>query len=351
MKIDVSRGYDSIAQPSGAEPMPSRKLQISVRLLLIAIALIGLNLAGWVATSRYYPFEQIIAFGHGDGRGLWRYYSDGTVTVRRASAPRAAEREVVRIIYPRLVMSRLHAWAPFYGSIALSLLVISILVGDPSQIRLDRRDGLISGSQARCSGGRARTAARWLLVAIGAPLLIVAGLAYRPLPERGADREIRRPLLSFSDIVLDSDGELRRVEAGGSVAYGESEYSLHHFTTRNRTEAGWPSPSPEGFRTHSRPLRTIVQKEDGCVLGYEELPLDRSVVPTSLTSPQWRSPWQLWFPVLFEWDPGPFPSRPIVLQESLRSPLEVWWPIVSSLSVVLLAIVARRRVQRWVEKQ
>ncbi len=325
--------------------MPIRKFQISVRLLLIAMALIGLNLAGWVATSRYYPFEQIVAFGHGDGRGMWWYHTDGTVTIRRPFASGATEEKVVRIIYHRLAMSRLHAWAPFYGSIALTLLVISILIGHPYPTRPDLPDDRIPDPPSRRARDSARSAARWLLIGISSSVLILAGLAYRPLPNRGADQEIRRPLQLPSDIVLDSDGELRRVEASGSVAYGESGYSLHRFTTRNRTEAGWPSPSPEGFRTHSRPLRTIVYKEDGRVLGYEELPLDRSVVPTSLTSPQWRSAGQRWFPVLFEWDPGPFPSRPIVLREPLRSPLEVWWPIVSSAGVILLAIVAPRRVQ------
>ncbi len=311
--------------------------RLSIRSVLVAIALIGLNLAGAVVTSRFYPIEQIWVGADDYGRGAPWFHSDGSIDVRRTT-PGTSQKPMVRILYRRPPLTTPQIWAPVLACAAITALAVAVPIGFPATRRPTRSpcDGVEALPHQRVRSGR-----RWL--AIGPALIVLnfAGAAYRPRPDRG-DVNIKKRLITLLDVAIDTEGDIYCLLLDGTLR--------GPILRRDNSRGDIPEPYSHVQRpgkSISRPLRTIVFKEDGRILGYEGFPLNPDSIPRGLTA-QLRAPWQRWFPVPFEWTPGPMTSRPYVIRDRLRSPLEMWSPILASAAMTILVFVllwrqARRR--------
>ncbi len=404
-------------------------VRLAVRSLLVAVALIGSNLAAVVAAWRYYPVETTPVGGEDYGSGAKWLLSDGSIHVHQRLDQRTGPRPMVRILYRRLPPTAIQIWSPVLAAAAITILVISVPIGFPAR-RRDSSHTRETGSRT----GRVRAVFRWVIIGLALITLNLAGAAYRP-PAYPNDQEVWKKLTSVLDIIIDDKGDVYDMALPGKFRFppllrrdgallapadavpasprrrGWREFDLrlmswkdgsglpnsgkdlvvvgtdyddrllirifdqegHRITDTDETKLppaqaqlistlkqqlqGWlrshVMTDVDEWRIlglvasivgqtlwgrpgaiYSGPIRTIHFKEDGSILGYEGFPLEQASHPRGLTPPQ-RLPWQLWFPVPFEWDPGPMASPPYVIRRPLRSPLTMWSPLIGSVSITL----------------
>lgn len=319
--------------------MPHHDFRLSTRWLLLAIAVIGLNLAGAVTTSRYYPIEPISVGVDDYGRGAPWFVSDGSIHVHRTVSRKG--KPMVRVLYRRLPLTTTQIWSPALACASITVLAITVSSRFPAQYGQVRPSSRGRGTWLRHR--RARSVIRWMAIVSALIGLTFAGAAYRPPPDH-LDEDIARKLSDITDIAIDIEGGTYYVGGGGSGTIRGP------MLCRDGARCDITEPDPNIQRPGkvlSRPIRTIVFKEDGRILGYEVFPpdLDPTSSPHSFRPPSRRS-LQRWFPVPFEWAPGPMPSRSYVIRDQLRSPLEMRSPILASAATCILVLVLLWREAR-----
>jgi hypothetical protein len=355
------------------------------------IALIGLNLTGAVATRSFRPIDPSSEGGGSDfGRGHSFFLSDGSIYVVRTDfSISASQRFMVRILYRRLPPTTPQIWAPVLASVAITILVITVLIGSPA-----RRGQRPSSSRSQETSARQhpfRSMVRWMAIGCALIALMIAGAAYRP-PPYPSDEEIRSKLIDLSDVTIDNEGDVYYVLANGFVqgpilrrhnSHGAMRGPVLRqdnsrgdiakpdlYVPKNGTEKTSRLRVASGLADRGslakkrevisipflirsevdlRPIKTVVFKEDGSILGYDEFPSDPKSIPHGSIPPS-RALWQRWFPVLFEWTPGPLPSQPFVIRDRVRSALEMRSPILASAAIAILTLVVLRRRARsqWI---
>jgi hypothetical protein len=98
-------------------------LRFTVRSLLLALALIGLNMGGAIATSKYYFRERPhVVSGFGDGRGRVEHYSDGSERVYVGNAKYGYK--LVSVERAPSSPQLLQVWSPVIGSASITLVAL-----------------------------------------------------------------------------------------------------------------------------------------------------------------------------------------------------------------------------------
>jgi hypothetical protein len=208
---------------------------VTTRSLILAVALVALNLAGVVATSKFYPRREIQTGGHGNGRGFENYKADSSIEIGSGNAETGYRLErVVRCLPPP---SLLQVWSPVVACAAFTLLV-PVVPG--------RR---VFRGTSRTLRSRAMAAARWTTILAALIAMNVACFVYRPLP---GDTIPEWSLLHRNWLAL-------RKETGGERDVLESD------------------------------IRTFVYKDDGSILGYEGRPGQMVSRPIVLKPPTWSA--------------------------------------------------------------
>ncbi|MBX6314881.1 MAG: hypothetical protein IRY99_18485 [Isosphaeraceae bacterium] len=98
----------------------------TVRQMMIMVALVGLNLAGAIATSKYYPRPPYLSVGYGNGRGFIYYKADGTILQGSGNAETGYR--LTRVIRRPPRPSLLQIWSPVLASVAITLGVLVVAV-------------------------------------------------------------------------------------------------------------------------------------------------------------------------------------------------------------------------------
>lgn len=136
-------------------------MRLTVQRVMVLVALVALNLAAALATSKYYPRPPQLSFGYGGGQGSIWYLSDGSVQLGSGNAEFQLEHIVWRLLPPTL----LQIWSPVIAAAAITILVLVLGSGPP-----------ISG-QRTFSG---KLLGRWAVIALALVGLNLAAAVYGP---------------------------------------------------------------------------------------------------------------------------------------------------------------------------
>jgi hypothetical protein len=167
---------------------------------MIATALVGLNLAGAIATAKYYPRpnppQPVTIYSRGGGAGYstdgrWRLYYEDLSTGR----DRLDRLVRVESLPPRPTLPRI--WAPVMASVTISILVVIIIAAG-----LQQRIQTLAVEAVRAVGGAVvrtsrRLTVRHAMIAVALVGLNLAGLIAtvkshpRPAPNRSLHYERR----------------------------------------------------------------------------------------------------------------------------------------------------------------
>jgi hypothetical protein len=307
---------------------------------MVAVALVGLNLAGGIATAKLHrgwakhtqgwswwrwnegskTWEDFLSQG---GRGLKRFssepdenpyvylYDDGMVEIGRGhGTPR---QEITRIVRAPSTPTTLQLWSPLIASVLLTILVFVVPLTRPD---LERHGAAPAGDPLSATQPRRlRLVGGWLVIVSALVGLNLAAARYRRAPDPYDDR-LESPLRSTADIFVKPDGGVEPRPVGGSflVVKPDGFHGVKSFggTLKSYADGTFVSYDERGVRVgyeydRSRTLGTIVYRPDGSIVGYGGRP-------------------------------GEMRAPPHVIRPPLRSFLEMWWPVVASASITLLVL-------------
>ncbi len=269
--------------------MPRFRVQFTIFALAVAVALVGLNLAGAIATWRYYARSPAHAGSPGVrvGSGLeWPIATgpDGAVHMPVASLKTGECLEQVVWLVP--APSFLQKMSPVIASLSITLLALAL----PWSSAGSRNHFVPTGA-----GGRAespllsrRGATRWVIIGVSLFGLNLAGAVFRPLPDSAieASDQSRIPPMAHDVLV--------RQEGGRFVI---------HWSNCRETR-----PEPGDVDGHI--VETVIFKPNGAVVAYEGSP---GLLRRLLTWPR-------------------------VVREPTRSLLEMWWPALAAAAITFLVL-------------
>jgi hypothetical protein len=267
-----------------------RRAQFTIRSILIATALVGLNLAGAIATSKYSSyFPESHPVGNGGDQGVVMYGSDCSISVRLWN-PRTGY-QLVRVVRRLWAPTFLQIWSPVIGATSFTFLVLAVLWSS-----LGSRQGTVPTN----ADGAPPT--RWTRVWFGVRCatfvisltgLNVAGAVYPQLPERGELMVDTRYVSSRTRVkyVLEADGT-----------------PFNQYSREGIDHEDLGDDRPRGM------MSTIVYQTDGSIVSYEG-------------------------------KPGETRSRPNLLRPPRRSILVMWSPVIASATIPILILVEAVRRQ------
>jgi hypothetical protein len=269
--------------------------RFTIRSLIIAVAVVGTNLAGVIATSRYYPRQPNVARSKGYLKRYTSQYADGTIEIGRGQAGEPG-RIIERVMLRPYTPTTQQVWSPVIASVCATILVLVVP-------RWGRRTHSIGNVQL----ARFRLAARWLLIVVAlVGLNLSATNVFRP-PLRFIDEQLQNSLISAGELLAKADGSVELRPVGGvglfkpdggyefqpapPVVLVKADRPVEH---RGPSEARVPfAPNRDD---PGRILGTIVYKPDGSIVGYEGTP-GQMQPPSHLIRPPVRSflemRWQL----------------------------------------------------------
>ncbi len=295
--------------------MQRRRIQLPIQSMMIAVALVALNLGAAIAVSKTHPREPFVATrdsAHFQGPHFRDFFLDAlTCRLDEHQPPGAVFQEVDRVVQDPLPETLPQIWSPVIASASVTLLVLGLAMSSRSPLRGSAKSRVAEAPAEGPCGWWQVTG--WLTIAIALIGLNFAAAVHRPPWDP-----------SSAELALDY---LKSWRASGVFlikADGRFEYLGRHndlIFTRSR-DAVPPEPDYFSFSAACRSeldvikVTTIVDKDDGSVLAYGG---------------------QL----------GEVTSNPIVLRHPLRSSLEMWWALIASTSItVLVAVVLWRRAWR-----
>ena len=304
---------------------------------MIAVALVGLNLAGGIATANLHRGW----VDHSRGWSWWRWdegsrtWSDieskeGRGLKRGWSAPEENEyifaynnqtieiglgygtpRQVIkRIVLAPSTPTTLQICSPLIASVLLTILV---LVVPQTRSGLQRCGAVPVGDLQ--STVRPRLVGRRLMIVSALVGLNLVAARHRRAPDPYDDR-METPIRSTADLLVKPDGAIVPRPVGGYflVVKPDGFHGLKNFGGKLKSYADGTivAYDEHGVRVsyeydHGRTLGTIVYRPDGSIVGYEGRP-------------------------------GEMQGPSHVIRPPLRSFLEMWWPVVASASITLLAL-------------
>jgi hypothetical protein len=100
-------------------------VRFTLRWMMVAVAIVGLNLAAAISTSRCYPRPRPPSpVMVGNGRGYVSYMSEGQVEYGVGNAETGYRRTRVELLRPRPTLLRI--WSPVIASVVASILVLTV---------------------------------------------------------------------------------------------------------------------------------------------------------------------------------------------------------------------------------
>jgi hypothetical protein len=282
--------------------MRGQYARFTIRSIMIAVALIALNLGAAIATWNRYSLQQPPPKPTFWPRGFYTPVvpdADGNILIDLGKL--ATGHRLVGIIrLPQPWPTLIEIWSPVIASVSITLVVILIFGYSPSHAES------LPSTASGAGGGRLPRVwfgLRWATIAISLIGLNWLGVVYRPLVDLGEWQSLAASPFITSDF-LDKAGKKLRYQADELVLMTENEGG-----ERPATLDDYPLPLYQGDG-QTRVLATIVHKSDGSVGVYEGNPgLMRLIL-----------------------------SRPRVIQPPTRTALEIWWPVIASASTTLLVL-------------
>jgi hypothetical protein len=322
---------------------------------MIAVALVGLNLGGGIATAKLHrgwanhtrgwswgrwvrDMHNYEDFLSKEGRGL-KYnglepdknpyvfaYDNGTIEIGRGhDTPR---QEIKRIVRAPATPTTLQIWSPMIASVLLTVLVLVVPLTRPG---LQRRGAGPAGElQSAVRPRRLRLVGRRLMIVSALVGLNLVAARYRRAPDPYDDR-LESPLRSTAVIFVKPVGDIEPRPLGGACLVIKPDGFHGYVSFRGRLAAtdngtavfgAWVAVTTYGtFVSYDdergrrvrhrddriRVLGTIDYKPDGSIVGYEG-------------------------------KPGEMRAPPHVIRPPLQSFLEMWWPIMASASITMLVL-------------
>ena len=324
------------------------RTRFTLRSLMIAVALVGINIAGAIATAKHYPSQSNSGRGSSDrprrqsiskstafiiskeGRGWSRGSSfifsraDGTIEIgRRRYGTRRTD--IKRIVLPPPPPTLLQIWSPLIASILVTILVLVVACERPALQHRSVHSNGAAPTLVRLQ--RLWLAARWLIIVMALVGLNLVAALYRPPPDP-YDDQLESPIRSSADLLVKPDGGIEIQPLGGErlVMKPDGGYEYRAFAGRIVIKADGRAvsqPPPDGDVAppdygdyRGCILGTIVYKPNGSIVGYEGKP-GQMLHPTHLIRPP------------------------------TRSFLEMWWPVIASASITILVLgIMWRHVRR-----
>jgi len=281
---------------------------------MLALALIGLNLAGATTTCGYLqrPRPSGVALGP-RVRPSDETNAEGNTRFDLGKLD-TGERLVRLVERPSLQPTLLEVWSPLIASVSITILVLVVplrLSGSRRWSTLPSADGPISSRLHR-----AWIAGRCATIAAALVGLNIAGAVFRPFINPADQRPL--PFELFDQFILpDGGGSLFLTHRDGRLFKSD----IHGKAERPATLSDFPLAVRQGD-AESRVAETVVYKRDGSIVVYDGSPglLARILL------------------------------RSRVLQPQARSFTETWWPLLSSASITALTVVHFQRQPRHTQR-
>ena len=274
---------------------PSR-VRFTTASLMLAILLLGLNLAGGLATSRYdpeTPYPGAIMF---DGSREFPTLpdQDGMSYVYRPDHRHVARCDGWRLVSVGrrpLPPTPLRIWSPVLASVSVTLLILLV----PCR-RAMRSIGLLRSTRSDRSQlvGRAPRVIRDLAIVLALLALNIAGAASRPLPGR-------------SSIDLDCRRMFGGVPRTLAIRIDGTIVQRHPLDGSDQGVWFLPCTDPLDEQLYTLREGTIEYRPDGRIVAYAGSPEQKA-------------------------------SRPFLIRPPTRTFVEVWWPVLSSGAITLLVM-------------
>lgn len=107
---------------------PPISLRFTLQSLLIGVALIGINVAGAIATSRYFPRDRIHGGSIGERGMLTSYGLDGSISTYRIveNTSQPDSEQLIKVVRRPPPPTLLVAWSPVIASVSLSVLIFAV---------------------------------------------------------------------------------------------------------------------------------------------------------------------------------------------------------------------------------
>jgi hypothetical protein len=284
-------------------------VRFTIRSMVIATALVAVNLAGVMATWKAYPSTRI-THRVGLGPQLSPYLDDDGSDIRAHLGTFENGQTLVRLVKPPPRPGLLEILSPVIGSASITLLAAVVALGRRAARRASTSLNGDSGHSTRSA--RAWRGARCVGIVAGLIGLNVAGLVASAIGQHD-ERLLPPRIWSDPTQFLDDNGSY--VVRGGKtrpiIKSGDGRID------RPATLADYPLPLHDGDG-QARVFDTVIYKPDGSIVRYKGNPgLIRRIL-----------------------------IQPHVLQPPTRTFLEVWWPTIGSMSISLVIIVILWRQAR-----
>jgi len=280
--------------------MRGLSVRFTIRSMVIAVALVALNLAGAIATWRCYPEKQIVQMTN--DRGLRHYNEDADGNMRFDLGKLRTGERLVGVVRRRRPPTLVQIWSPVIASASITLLVLLVPFGRSASWHRSPLSNVGGHPPTRLARGW--FAARWATIVAALIGLNITGAVYRPLLDPSEQRPASDVYFGGS-MFLDEAGNFLFNRRDGTLIFRNADGSLE----RPATLDDFPLPLHQDDG-HSRISDTIVYKSDGSIVDYEGNP---GIMERMLTWPR-------------------------VIQSPTRSLLEMWWRVVASASITLLVL-------------
>jgi hypothetical protein len=262
--------------------------KLTIRFVIVALALVGLNFAAAVVTWRSFqngsPLPRIWS------GPAWLAYTDGSEGIVRLDLvdPKTGAR-LIRVVMGQFPPSLVEIWSPVIASVSISLLVFLVpfenLASWLQSVPTEGGDGIPASSSA------CRRVARWAVILAALIGLNGAGAVQRPQLDASEQKPGPNSFVFHPTMFLEY--------AGASLGPFQPPVPLNNATF-----------SPRHGDQHVRVLDTVIYRSDGGIVAYEGNP---GLVQRVL-------------------------SWPRVIQPPTRSLTEMWWPVAGSVSITLLVL-------------
>jgi hypothetical protein len=285
--------------------------RFTIRSMIIAVALVGLNLAGAIAMwNSIPPPEQAVTLRIGPQLRP-ADDEDGDRNLRLELGRFATGEALVRVVRgARQRPNLMEIWSPLIASASLTLLVVTVATERAAYRH--RVNSSPAGSYPLSQLHGVFTKVRRATIVAALVALNVVAAIHRPLP---VPRERGRTPNEFFDLTgfFAKDGSHFFKRPDGGLVIRRADGTRECAASPNDT----PLPlDPSDGR--SRVLETIFYRSDGSIVAYDGSPGLIAQV--------------------FSW--------PRVIHPPTRSPMEMWWPVAASALITILVLELVRRQER-----
>ncbi len=289
--------------------MKRLRTRFGIRSLMIAVALVGLNLAGAIAVAKHHPswtnrgrgsspHPQVISrtwhsIVSKEGRGLQQSKSsfiflrlNGTIEIGRGiyGSPRE---QIKRIVLAPTAPTTLQIWSPLIASVSVTILMVVA----PRKRPGSQRGGIHSNGDSLSPRWLRRLwlVVRWLMIVMALVGLNLVATLYRPAPAPFDDL-LESPIRSTADLLVKPNGGIE-IQPHGNPLVMKPDGGAGRLVIKADGSADSQSPTgghgpPAGYGDDpGRTLGTVVYKPDGSIVGHTGKPGEMRSRPHLIRAP------------------------------------------------------------------